>query len=89
MGKKDKPRLQFGEGMLGFQLRFEGERCWRQQWWRRCSVEGAAAPWWRGRRRGGEGSGLEARGFQHEREAFVFCIFNFIYLTNLTVKLLF
>ncbi len=54
---------------------------------------------WRGRRRRGRGGGgdsveekavaLEARGFQREREAFVFCIFNFIYLTNLTVKLLF
>ena len=52
---------------------------------------------WRGRRRcrGGGGSveekavALEVRGFQREREAFVFCIFNFIYLTNLTVKLLF
>jgi hypothetical protein len=66
-------------------------------------VERAAASWWRGRQCGGKGSGLEAKGFQHERErererervrerereAFVFCIFNFIYLTNLTVKLLF
>ena len=30
-------------------------------------VEGAAS-WWRGRRRGGEGSTLEAEGFQRERE---------------------
>ena len=92
-------------------------------------MERAVASWWRGQWRGGEGSGLEARGFQHEKEAFVFCmwrewrrrggggggmeekavrwrlrdfnlrerererereqfvfcIFNFIYLTNLTV----
>ena len=52
MGKKDKPRLQFGEGMLGFQLGFEGERRWRQQWrWRGegggVMVEGAMA--WRRR----------------------------------------
>ena len=37
-------------------------------------VERAAASWWRGRWRGGEGSGLEAKGFRREREAFVFCM---------------
>jgi hypothetical protein len=30
-------------------------------------VERAAASWWRGRRRGGEGSGLEAWRFQRDR----------------------
>jgi hypothetical protein len=30
-------------------------------------VERAAASWWRGQLHGGEGSGLEARGFQRER----------------------
>jgi hypothetical protein len=30
-------------------------------------VEGVAS-WWRGRRRGGDGSTLEAEGFQRERE---------------------
>ena len=92
-------------------------------------MERAAASWWRGRRRGGEASGLEAWRFQcdrgrlrgrewrewrrrggggdvvveggevwlrrqymgfqcereREREEFVICIFNFIYLTNLIV----
>ena len=52
-------------------------------------MERAAASWWRGWQRGGEGSGLEAKGLQREKEAFVFCIFNFICLTNLTIKLLF
>ena len=37
-------------------------------------MERAAASWWRGWQRGGEGSGLEAKGFRREREAFVFCM---------------
>ena len=54
-----------------------------------------AVPAWRGWRRGGGGGGVEEKavawklGNFNMREIFVFCIFNFIYLTNLTVKLLF
>ncbi len=57
--------------MLGFQLGFEGER---DIGGGGGGVERAAAAWWRGWRCGGEGSGLDARGFQREREAFVFCM---------------
>jgi hypothetical protein len=55
--------------------------------------------WREMRRRGGGGSNVEEKAVawrlrdfnvrDRKREAFVFCIFNFIYLTNLTVKLLF
>ena len=54
-----------------------------------------AVPAWRGWRRGGGGGSVEEKavawklGNFNMREIFVFCIFNFIYLTNLTVKLLF
>ena len=59
----------------------------------------AAVVAWRGqRRRGGGGGNVEEKvvawrlgdfKVQRERDCFVFCFFNFIYLTNLTVKLLF